>query len=492
MTRDDNKGIETIKYNHLNLPTEIIFVGDNRKINYLYTATGQKLRKIVNEGIALSITDYLGGYQYNNNVLQFFPTAEGYVKNTVLNGANSYDYVFNYTDHLGNVRLNYGLVAGVLTKFEENNYYPFGLKHKNYNYNLKEIQEVKELKITQEAKPEEGIPEIKEMVFDKKSLLKEEEYFEKMAAIKNEDPIKIIGFIPNSGYQYKYNGKEYQDELSLNMYAMDARQCDPALGRWVALDPIDHYDMSPYCAFNNNPVLFADPSGMEGALSQLANYSSDCFAKWGQAYDDHATAMREQMNQKQDNKEVKKNNTVTAGPVEEGDGPGDPPSWWEEFLKSVFSFHQKGPKAYEEATENRIVLNDALKEGIRVGKPMLAGTAAVGALPLIIHSGVAALGTQGVTAVEMAEGRGILTITNQSASKIHAVLNSGRASEFYQILNPGWRGAMTEVDALYSTTSFTAQNGIRATLSTTSGSIGMATIKLAQKGFEIILRFPHF
>jgi hypothetical protein len=65
-SHDQNKGIETIKYNHLNLPTEIIFVGDNRKINYLYTATGQKLRKIVNEGIALSITDYLGGYQHNN------------------------------------------------------------------------------------------------------------------------------------------------------------------------------------------------------------------------------------------------------------------------------------------------------------------------------------------------------------------------------------------------------------------------------------------
>ena len=30
-----------------------------------------------------SLTDYLGGYQYNNNVLQFFPHAQGYVKHTV-------------------------------------------------------------------------------------------------------------------------------------------------------------------------------------------------------------------------------------------------------------------------------------------------------------------------------------------------------------------------------------------------------------------------
>lgn len=29
---------------------------------------------------AISNTEYFGGFQYNNGVLQFFPTAEGYVK----------------------------------------------------------------------------------------------------------------------------------------------------------------------------------------------------------------------------------------------------------------------------------------------------------------------------------------------------------------------------------------------------------------------------
>jgi hypothetical protein len=52
-------------------------------------------------------TDYLGGYQYKNAVLQYFPTAEGYVKNTPVSGSNTYSYVYNYTDHLGNVRLSY-------------------------------------------------------------------------------------------------------------------------------------------------------------------------------------------------------------------------------------------------------------------------------------------------------------------------------------------------------------------------------------------------
>ena len=74
-------------------------------------------------------TDYLNGYQYENRVLQFFPTAEGYVKSTapVRRGDNRYSYVYNYTDHLGNVRLSYENNNNVLTVLEEKNYYPFGI-----------------------------------------------------------------------------------------------------------------------------------------------------------------------------------------------------------------------------------------------------------------------------------------------------------------------------------------------------------------------------
>jgi hypothetical protein len=50
------------------------------------------------------------------------PTASGYVKNTVTESGNNYNYVFTFTDHLGNVRLTYGLNAeNVLTMMEEEN-----------------------------------------------------------------------------------------------------------------------------------------------------------------------------------------------------------------------------------------------------------------------------------------------------------------------------------------------------------------------------------
>ncbi|NLN33510.1 MAG: type IV secretion protein Rhs, partial [Flavobacteriaceae bacterium] len=110
MIKDRNKGISNIRYNHLNLPTQIEFEGTNNKITYLYNSVGQKLKKTVVYSDSIKIVDYLDGFQYAGNILQFFPHAEGYVKVTPIDRLNTnyaFNYVFNYTDHLGNVRLSY-------------------------------------------------------------------------------------------------------------------------------------------------------------------------------------------------------------------------------------------------------------------------------------------------------------------------------------------------------------------------------------------------
>jgi RHS repeat-associated protein len=69
--------------------------------------------------------------------------------------------------------------------------------------------------------------------------------------------------VPNSGYQYKYNGKEWQDELGLNFYDYGARNYDPAIGRWMNVDPLaaDAPGWTPYNAMWNNPLRFVDPDG---------------------------------------------------------------------------------------------------------------------------------------------------------------------------------------------------------------------------------------
>uniref|UniRef100_UPI003342DC34 RHS repeat domain-containing protein n=1 Tax=Flavobacterium sp. TaxID=239 RepID=UPI003342DC34 len=236
MTADINKEIESITYNHLNLPIKINF-GAKGNIYYLYDAIGGKVKKVVEDNVAhiTTTTDYLSGFQYLNTTLQFFPHAEGYVHYTkplaAQGGENSalgsFNYVFNYTDHLGNVRLSYAkdpLVGNRIKILEENHYYAFGLKHKNYNVE----------KLNFEEFPDTGVE------------------------------IVPAPAVANASYNYKYNGKELQEELGLNMTAMDYRQYDNALGRFNSIDALAElgYSITPYRFAFNNPNYFMDPSGL--------------------------------------------------------------------------------------------------------------------------------------------------------------------------------------------------------------------------------------
>lgn len=62
---------------------------------------------------------------------------------------------------------------------------------------------------------------------------------------------------------YKYNGKEFDGERGLNVYDYSARYMDPALGRFMTVDPLAEkfYSVSPYVYCGNNPINLIDPDG---------------------------------------------------------------------------------------------------------------------------------------------------------------------------------------------------------------------------------------
>jgi RHS repeat-associated protein len=182
-----------------------------------------KLKKITSEGGSLITTEYAGNYIYENGTLQFFSTAEGYVEPK----GTGWEYVFQYKDHLGNIRLSYadsngdGVIAQTEIR-EENNYYPFGLKHKGYN-----------------------------------------------SVVTSTNP----------ALKFKYNGVELEESLGMNLYEMDVRSYDPAIARFTSLDPVTHFQQSTYTAFDNNPVFWADPSGADSQTIYDFNgnaYTVDC------------------------------------------------------------------------------------------------------------------------------------------------------------------------------------------------------------------------
>ncbi len=215
LIEDKNKGITSITYNHLNLPKKITMPFGN--IEYIYNAVGIKLKKIVDDNSLPEVnTEYAGNYIYVENDLQFFNHAEGVVKS---DGSGGYDYTYQYKDHLGNIRLSYSDYDGdgeidVTTSpstneiVEENNYYPFGLKHEGYN---------------------EGINGVH--------------------------------------HKFEFQGQETQNELGLNWISFKWRNHDPEIGRFWSIDPLtEKYEwMTQYQFSSNQPIHAQEIEGLESS-----------------------------------------------------------------------------------------------------------------------------------------------------------------------------------------------------------------------------------
>ncbi len=71
--------------------------------------------------------------------------------------------------------------------------------------------------------------------------------------------------------KFAFGGKEYGEELGLDWYDISARNYDPALGRWMNIDPLADQMRrhSPYNYAFDNPVLFLDADGMSPITTLL-------------------------------------------------------------------------------------------------------------------------------------------------------------------------------------------------------------------------------
>jgi len=233
MIEDKNKGIVSIDYNHLNLPTKIQIENDlSSNINYIYyvyDATGVKLEKEVvdydneiNGEPTITITQYAGNYIYKqeNHLqamnLKFFSHPEGYVEpKDASDYAQGFDYVYQYKDIWDNVRITYsddnndGSVDASEIRREQN-YYPFGLEHRGYNNAIQGV----------------------------KNNLK------------------------------TYQGQEFTEDLGLNTHEWKYRVSDPATGRFWQVDPLaeDYTYNSPYAFQENKMGMGVELEGLEFQL----------------------------------------------------------------------------------------------------------------------------------------------------------------------------------------------------------------------------------
>jgi len=85
-----------------------------------------------------------------------------------------------------------------------------------------------------------------------------------------------IGTAKVTDNAYKYNGKELNEDLGLNLSDYGARWYDAALGRWWSVDPMGTKaaNFSSYSYVYNNPMKFVDPTGMYSEAYSFAFQSS--------------------------------------------------------------------------------------------------------------------------------------------------------------------------------------------------------------------------
>ena len=233
---DGNRYATFDLYNHLNLPAAYVKYGAGY-LEWDYDATGTKLQKrsfdnsSVAPGVALSdfaatpadeTRDYLNGIEYVNNQLEAIYHEEG----RIIKNNGNFEWQWCLKDHLGNQRVLFsdangdGSIDVNIELLQTTDYYPFGLEF-------------------------EG------------------------------------NYVQNVGREnkYKFNGNELQSEFGLNTYDFINRMYDPAIGRFLQLDPLAEHpnqlDKSPFAFSWNNPIRYNDPDGRMAVEAQEALVPDD-------------------------------------------------------------------------------------------------------------------------------------------------------------------------------------------------------------------------
>jgi RHS repeat-associated protein len=98
------------------------------------------------------------------------------------------------------------------------------------------------------------------MSFNLDHIIKEDHYYPfglSISALSSTAPLSK----PN---RFKLSGNEEQTEFDLNVYDFNARTYDPALGRFMNIDPMadSRVWINPYNYVQNNPLLRVDPTGL--------------------------------------------------------------------------------------------------------------------------------------------------------------------------------------------------------------------------------------
>jgi RHS repeat-associated protein len=197
--------------------------------------------------------------KFENELPMRIQHAEGSIVRSAKSGEYQYNWVLR--DHLGNTRVTFkdGDIDGQKSTYTTQE-------------NADGSAAVEEnLALTAGSQYDDGI-------IDASDIIQENHYY--AFGLNMEGPWNGAA----GDNKYQYNGKEWNDDFGLGWNDYGARFYDPAMARWVAVDPLAE-KMTRYSPYNycfDDPIRFVDPDGMEGkpveapTVLKVATFDVEC------------------------------------------------------------------------------------------------------------------------------------------------------------------------------------------------------------------------
>lgn len=253
LVSDAGRKIAYIKYDYNNNPVLITFT-DGSETEYVYSATGEKLRVVYTTAMPRVIKREIG-----KDITERLP--EKYMVST----PETVDYLLGGALTLRNGRIDkYQFEEGYCQAIPVSNPDPMELV-----FTIEDI----------EVDPDEApmpIADNFEFYYYDRDHLGNIRQVTKDNGFSKGDVVQTVDYYPFGGefcdknskshvQNHKYNGKEFDHMHGLNTYDYGARQYNPITARWDRIDPLSekYYSTSPYAYCVNNPVRFIDPDGMD-------------------------------------------------------------------------------------------------------------------------------------------------------------------------------------------------------------------------------------
>ena len=227
MTSDLNRKVSLISYNRQNRPARMRHAGGTETFTYLPDGT-KRGRTVLGKDRSLSRTEYRGNLVCADDTLKYILFDGGLI---AMDGASP-EYLFFLRDHLGSVRV----VARPDGKaVQVNHYYPYGMAFAGGG-----------MSGNAGAHPVEGGVSVAGGSLE----------------IGGETGGMELAR-PGASQPYRFLGNELYTSNSLGLYDFSARMYDPALGRFLSVDPMaeGYRHLSPYAYCAGNPVVYVDKDG---------------------------------------------------------------------------------------------------------------------------------------------------------------------------------------------------------------------------------------